>query len=31
MIIREFSKTLPGADVAMLFYAGHGIQYQGTN
>jgi uncharacterized caspase-like protein len=31
MIIREFSKTLPGADVALLFYAGHGIQYQGTN
>jgi peptidoglycan hydrolase-like protein with peptidoglycan-binding domain len=26
MIIREFSKTLPGADVALLFYAGHGIQ-----
>src|SRR5215470_20327260 len=25
MIVREFSKTLPGADVALLFYAGHGI------
>jgi len=31
MLIREFSKTLPGADVALLFYAGHGIQYQGNN
>jgi uncharacterized caspase-like protein len=31
LIIRQFSKTLPGADVALLFYAGHGIQYQGTN
>jgi uncharacterized caspase-like protein len=31
MIIRQFSKTLPGADVALLFYAGHGIQYQGIN
>ncbi len=31
MIIRQFSKALPGADVALLFYAGHGIQYQGVN
>jgi peptidoglycan hydrolase-like protein with peptidoglycan-binding domain len=31
LIIRQFSKTLPGADVALLFYAGHGIQYQGGN
>jgi len=26
LLIREFSKALPGADVALLFYAGHGIQ-----
>jgi peptidoglycan hydrolase-like protein with peptidoglycan-binding domain len=31
MIIQEFSKSLSGADVALLFYAGHGIQYQGNN
>ncbi len=31
MIIREFSKTLPGADVALLFYAGHGIQVGDRN
>ena len=31
LLIREFAKTLPGADVALLFYAGHGIQYQGNN
>jgi peptidoglycan hydrolase-like protein with peptidoglycan-binding domain len=31
MIIREFSKSLAGADVALLFYAGHGIQYEGNN
>ena len=31
LIIREFSKSLPGADVALLFYAGHGIQYEGNN
>lgn len=26
MIIREFAKNLSGADVALFFYAGHGIQ-----
>jgi len=26
LIIKQFAKTLPGADVALLFYAGHGIQ-----
>src|SRR5882724_8832284 len=31
MIIREFSKTLPGADVALLFYACHGIQVGDQN
>src|SRR5262249_55349718 len=31
MIIREFAKTLPGADVALLFYAGHGIQVGDRN
>ncbi len=27
----EFSKESAGADVALVFYAGHGIQYQGKN
>ncbi len=31
MLIREFAKTLPGADVALLFYAGHGIQVGDRN
>src|SRR5882672_9099472 len=31
MIIRQFSKSLPGADVALLFYAGHGIQVGDQN
>ena len=31
LLIREFSKKLPGADVALLFYAGHGIQVGDRN
>ncbi|HZF33019.1 MAG TPA: caspase family protein [Candidatus Angelobacter sp.] len=31
MIVRQFSKSLPGADVALLFYAGHGIQVGDQN
>jgi uncharacterized caspase-like protein/peptidoglycan hydrolase-like protein with peptidoglycan-binding domain len=31
LIIREFTKKLPGADVALLFYAGHGIQVARQN
>lgn len=29
--VREFVKALPGADVALLFYAGHGMQVAGVN
>ena len=29
--IREFVRELPGADVALFFYAGHAIQVNGTN
>ena len=29
--IREFSRALDGADVALLFYAGHALQVGGTN
>lgn len=29
--VREFIKQLDGADIAMLFYAGHGLQVNGTN
>ncbi len=29
--VREFIKQLEGADIAMLFYAGHGLQVNGTN
>jgi uncharacterized protein YraI len=29
--IREFVKVLDGADVALLFYAGHGMQVNGNN
>lgn len=31
LIIREFTKKLPGADVALLFYAGHGMQVARQN
>ncbi len=31
MIIREFSRSLSGADVALFFYAGHGIQVEDRN
>jgi uncharacterized caspase-like protein len=31
LIIREFTRKLPGADVALLFYAGHGIQVARQN
>lgn len=29
--IREFVTTLPGSDVALFFYAGHGLQVDGKN
>jgi uncharacterized caspase-like protein len=29
--LRDFSEKLQGADVAVLFYAGHGIEVSGTN
>lgn len=29
--LREFSRALPKADVALLFYAGHGLQISGRN
>jgi uncharacterized protein YraI len=29
--VREFVKALPGADIALFFYAGHGMQVAGTN
>jgi uncharacterized caspase-like protein len=29
--ILEFGKNLPGADVGMFYYAGHGVQIRGTN
>ncbi len=29
--VREFIRQLDGADIAMLFYAGHGLQVNGTN
>ena len=31
LIIREFAKKLPGADVALFFYAGHGMQVARQN
>jgi uncharacterized caspase-like protein len=31
LIIREFTKKLPGADVALFFYAGHGMQVARQN
>jgi hypothetical protein len=31
MSVRRFSERLPGADVALLFYAGHGLQVAGKN
>lgn len=30
-IIREFAAKLPGSNVAMVFYAGHGLQVEGHN
>ena len=30
-LIREFSRTLRGADVGLFFYAGHGLQVNGSN
>ncbi|MEO8421597.1 MAG: caspase family protein [Hyphomicrobium sp.] len=29
--MRQFRELLPGADVALLFYAGHGLAYEGQN
>jgi uncharacterized caspase-like protein len=29
--IRDFVRALPGADVALFYYAGHGLQYSGQN
>jgi uncharacterized caspase-like protein len=29
--VREFARTLEGADVALFFYAGHGLQVGGRN
>ncbi|MEP1206576.1 MAG: caspase family protein [Rhizobiaceae bacterium] len=29
--VREFTKAIRGADVALLFYAGHGLQVEGRN
>jgi uncharacterized caspase-like protein len=31
LLIREFTKKLPGADVALFFYAGHGMQVARQN
>ena len=30
-VIREFSAMTPDADVAVVFYAGHGLEVDGTN
>lgn len=30
-LVREFSRVLEGADVALFFYAGHGLQVDGVN
>src|SRR5690606_20184903 len=30
-VINEFGKRLAGNDVGLFYYAGHGIQYKGTN
>jgi carboxyl-terminal processing protease len=30
-VIQTFSKSLQGADVAMFYYAGHGVQVRGSN
>lgn len=29
--VRDFGKALPGSDVALFYYSGHGMQVQGTN
>ena len=29
--VRKFARTIQGADVALLFYAGHGLQVGGRN
>jgi len=31
LIVREFARKLPGSQVAMVFYAGHGLQVGGQN
>lgn len=30
-LVRQFSRTLEGADVALFYYAGHGLQLDGNN
>ncbi len=30
-VVQEFGRELPGADVALFYYAGHGIQSKGSN
>lgn len=30
-LVRDFSRALEGADVALFYYAGHGLQVDGTN
>jgi hypothetical protein len=30
-VVQEFGKQLQGADVALFYYAGHGIQLKGSN
>ncbi len=29
--VRRFGEMLPGAEIALFYYAGHGMQYQGAN
>jgi uncharacterized caspase-like protein len=30
-MVQEFSNTIPGAEVALFYYAGHGVQVRGAN
>ncbi len=30
-MVQEFGNTMPGAEVALFYYAGHGLQVRGTN
>jgi hypothetical protein len=30
-VVRDFGNALPGADVALFYYAGHGVQVRGAN